>query len=49
MCMYAGSVGTFVKLVERWTLDIRRIFEIRLLEYSAYRKPETEISNCWWR
>jgi len=26
---------TFVKLVERWTLDIRRIFEISPLEYSG--------------
>jgi len=26
---------TFVKLVERWTLDIRRIFEISKLEYSG--------------
>jgi len=26
---------TFVKLVERWTLDIRRIFEISPLEYTG--------------
>ena len=26
---------TFVKLAERWTLDIRRIFEISKLEYSG--------------